>query len=66
MYAVGSTPMVYIDKIAGGLPGRVAVKLEMFEPLGSIKDRTALAMIEELEQQGKIEPGKSTLLEAGL
>lgn len=56
--------MVYLDKVAGGLPGRVAAKLESFEPLGSIKDRTALSMIEDLEQRGRIFPGKSTLLEA--
>lgn len=55
--------MAYIDKVAGGLPGRVAVKLETFEPLGSVKDRTALALVEEMEMKGVITPGKSTLLE---
>ena len=58
--------MVFLNKLAKGLPGKVAAKLELFEPLGSVKDRPALSMIEELERQGKITPEHSTLLEVGV
>ena len=58
--------MVFLNKLAKGLPGKVAAKLELFEPLGSVKDRPALSMIEELERQGKITPEHNTLLEVGV
>ena len=58
--------MVFLNKVARGLPGKVAAKLELFEPLGSVKDRPALSMIEELERKGKITPEHNTLLEVGV
>ena len=49
---VGDTPLVRLNKLAAGLPGRVVVKLESRNPLASVKDRIALAMIEAAEKQG--------------
>ncbi len=62
---IGGTPMVRIPRIsaADGLRADVAVKLEFFNPLGSVKDRIGLAMVDEAEARGLIEPGRSTLVE---
>ena len=53
---IGNTPLVRINKINEGA-ALVYVKLESFNPLHSIKDRTALAMIEAAEQDGKLKAG---------
>jgi cysteine synthase len=53
---VGSTPMVRLNRIAAGLEAEVLAKLEFFNPLGSVKDRPAAAMIEAAEREGRIEP----------
>jgi cysteine synthase A len=55
--------MVWLDRVAHGLPGRVAAKLEMRNPSGSVKDRVALAMIDDAEQGGRLVPG-ATIVEA--
>jgi cysteine synthase A len=54
---VGNTPLVRLGKIAKGLPGKLVAKLEFFNPCGSVKDRIAVAMIEEAEKQGILKPG---------
>ncbi|QDK37525.1 cysteine synthase A [Bdellovibrio sp. NC01] len=54
---VGQTPLVEMQRIGKGLPGRLLLKLEFFNPLGSVKDRIGLAMIEEAELTGKLKPG---------
>lgn len=59
---VGHTPLVRLNRIAKGLPGIVAVKLESRNPLGSVKDRIGVAMIEDAERKGLIAPG-ATLIE---
>jgi cysteine synthase len=59
---VGSTPLVKLNRISAGLPGTVAVKLESRNPLGSVKDRIGVAMIEDAEGKGLIKPG-ATLIE---
>lgn len=54
---IGRTPLVALDRLAAGLPGRVAVKVEATNPGGSIKDRAALRCIEEAEADGRLRPG---------
>lgn len=56
---VGKTPLLEIKRIAEAedLKARVLVKLEYFNPGGSVKDRIALAMIEAAEQSGALQPG---------
>jgi cysteine synthase A len=63
--AVGATPLVRLPRLeaAEGLTARLALKLEFFNPLGSVKDRIGLAMVEEAERAGLIRPGDSTLVE---
>ncbi len=57
---IGNTPLVFLDRAAAGLPGRVAGKLESFNPCSSVKDRIGLAMIEAAERAGKI--SKDTII----
>jgi len=60
---IGNTPIVKIKKINKGNKATVAVKLEYFNPCGSIKDRTALEMIKTAENDGLLRPG-GTIVEA--
>ncbi|NMJ41518.1 cysteine synthase A [Roseomonas sp. JC162] len=62
---VGGTPLVLLPRIAAaeGLAARIALKLEFFNPLGSVKDRIGLAMVEAAERAGQIAPGRSVLVE---
>jgi cysteine synthase A len=57
---IGSTPLVRLNWISRGLHADILVKLEFKNPLGSVKDRIGLAMIEAAERQGLI--GKKTLI----
>jgi len=54
--SIGNTPLVELSRFAAGA-ARIFAKLEWFNPGGSIKDRIALAMIEDAEQQGLLAPG---------
>jgi cysteine synthase A len=54
---VGHTPLLELRRLAAGLPGRVAVKLESRNPSGSVKDRVAVALVDEAEQKGVLRPG---------
>lgn len=56
---IGNTPLLEVKKIeeAEGLKARVLVKIESFNPGGSVKDRIALAMIEDAEKRGVLKPG---------
>ncbi|MFC3125867.1 cysteine synthase A [Pseudoroseomonas globiformis] len=62
---VGNTPLVRLPRLetTHGLQAHLALKLEFFNPLGSVKDRIGLAMIEAAEREGLIEPGRSILVE---
>ncbi|MCK5125684.1 MAG: cysteine synthase A [candidate division Zixibacteria bacterium] len=51
---IGRTPLVALDVIARGLPGRVLGKMESFNPASSVKDRIGKAMIEAAEKDGKL------------
>ncbi len=59
---IGNTPLVKINKINNGYAD-ILVKVEYFNPAGSIKDRTALAMIEDAEKKGLIKPKESVIIE---
>jgi cysteine synthase A len=61
-WTIGNTPLVRLNRIAKGLHADVVVKLESFNPMGSVKDRIGLAMIEEAECEGKIKEG-TTIVE---
>ncbi|KAL6839650.1 hypothetical protein ACP4OV_030589 [Aristida adscensionis] len=62
---IGWTPLVELKRIASkdGIDARIIGKVEAFQPLCSIKDRTALRMIEDAEERGLISPGVTTLVE---
>lgn len=53
---IGHTPLLEISGI-DGQQARIIVKLEYFNPGGSVKDRIALAMIQDAEQRGLLKPG---------
>jgi cysteine synthase len=57
---IGNTPLVWLNRLTAGLPGKVAVKVEAFNPLSSVKDRIGLSMIEAAEEAGAI--GEDTIL----
>lgn len=59
---VGHTPLIRLNNITKGLRATVLVKLESSNPLGSVKDRIGVAMIEDAERKGLIRPG-ATLVE---
>ncbi len=60
---VGRTPLVQLNRVGAGLPGRLVAKLESFNPCGSVKDRIGVAMVEAAERDGRIRPD-TVLLEA--
>ncbi len=62
---IGDTPLVAMDRIAKekGVVARLLAKLEFFNPIASVKDRIGVAMIDALEAQGKISPGRGVLVE---
>src|SRR5215208_2764509 len=61
---VGRTPMVQLTRLLPDAPAELFAKLEMFNPGGSVKDRIGVAMIEAAEAEGRIEPGRTTIVEA--
>lgn len=55
--AVGGTPLVRLNRLAEGLPGTVAVKLEFYNPANSVKDRIGRAIVDAAEASGELKPG---------
>jgi cysteine synthase len=62
---IGDTPLVSMNRIAKekGVDAHLLAKLEFFNPISSVKDRIGVAMIDALETQGKISPGRGVLVE---
>ena len=52
---VGRTPMVFLNRMAAGLPAKVAAKLEFYNPAGSVKDRIAANMVRRAEEAGLLD-----------
>ncbi|AJJ34527.1 cysteine synthase B [Yersinia rochesterensis] len=62
-HCIGNTPLVKLQRMSQGLNAQIWVKLEGNNPAGSVKDRAALAMIQQAELRGEISPG-DVLIEA--
>jgi cysteine synthase A len=62
---IGNTPLVRIDRIGKekGVVAHLVAKLEFFNPISSVKDRIGVSMIDALEAQGRISPGRGVLVE---
>lgn len=58
---IGNTPLVKLNKMAEGLSAEILLKLEFFNPLGSVKDRIGLNMIEDAEKSGKLKKGMTVI-----
>jgi len=54
---IGDTPLVELQRVPGHGSARILAKLESLNPAGSVKDRIALAMIDEAERSGRLKPG---------
>ena len=61
---IGNTPMVELTRLAADAGARLFGKLEAYNPGGSVKDRIGIAMVEAAEREGRIEPGRTTIVEA--
>lgn len=62
---VGKTPMVELERMGRGLPGRVVAKLEMRNPCGNVKDRVGVALIDDAERRGVLRPGMTIIEPTG-
>ena len=53
----GDTPLIELNRIAAGLPGRIVVKHEGYNPFNSVKDRIGAAMVDDALENGRLQPG---------
>jgi cysteine synthase len=60
---IGNTPMVRLTRVAPDCDAELIGKLESHNPAGSVKDRIGVAMLEAAEAEGRIEPGRNTIVE---
>ncbi len=60
---IGETPLLRLRRVTDDARAIVLAKLESFNPGGSVKDRICLSMIDAAEREGRIEPGKTTMIE---
>ena len=61
---VGNTPLVRLTRIAPDCGAELLAKLEVYNPAGSVKDRIGVSMIDAAEAEGRIEPGRNTIVES--
>jgi cysteine synthase A len=61
---VGNTPMVRLTRLAPDCGAELLAKLEAYNPAGSVKDRIGVSMIDVAEAEGRIEPGRNTIVES--
>ena len=60
---IGRTPLVRLNKVTAGVQAQIVAKLESQNPADSVKDRIGLAMIDAAEREGRIQRGKTTIIE---
>jgi cysteine synthase A len=60
----GNTPMVRLTRVAPECGAELVAKLEAYNPAGSVKDRIGIAMVDAAEAEGRIEPGRNTIVES--
>jgi len=60
---VGNTPLVRLNRVTAGCQATVAAKLEFYNPAHSVKDRIGVAMVDAMEADGRLVPGRSVIVE---